>query len=109
MTKWDDFIQAVEQGAAAAALDALQGFKAEASADAKAFVIQTKTDFETWTAQVGAGTLSPEDMTDYVQADIALAKMAAITQAGIAAEDVERLRDDLVKIIVDAAFSTFRP
>jgi hypothetical protein len=109
MSAWDAFIAAVATGAASAARTALNGFEAEASADAKAFIAQAKTDFETWTTQVANGTLAKQDLADFIAADIALAQMTALTQAGIAASDIDRLRDALVDVIVNAAFTAFRP
>lgn len=109
MSQWDSFLQTVETGAAKAARNALQGYEAEATADARAFVTAMDADLKTWTAELANQQITADDMESYVQADAALATMAALTQAGIAAATLQRFRDALIDVVVTAATSTFLP
>lgn len=105
---WTEFFAAVEAGIAAAAEGALAGFVVEIKADTQAFLKQAETDLRTWTSELAAGQIDAEDLREYVEADVALAKLAALTAAGIGLADLQRFRDALVDTVVNAAVSTFK-
>ena len=59
--------------------------------------------------QLQAGQLTQDDFTDLVNGDKDLAKLDAITQAGLALEQVQRFRDALVNLVINAAFAASTP
>ncbi len=108
MSAWDEFLAKVETGVARAATGALAGFVAEAKSDAQTFLTAVAQDLKTWTAELAAGQIDAGDLMDFLAADEALAEMAALTEAGIAAADIQRFRDTLVNTVVSAAVATFK-
>jgi hypothetical protein len=108
MSQWDDFLAEAEHGVGAAAATALNGFVNEARNDCQSFLTAIEADLKTWTQQLATGQISGQDLSDFVQADAALATMAALTEAGIAAADLQRFRDTLVNVVINAALSSFK-
>lgn len=107
MSKFDDFVNGVVEGAKGLAKDSLKGLEKQASEDAKAFVKKTEADLQRWTHLLADKKLTKEDFQDLVKAKKALAEIHALTQAGIALTRLERFRTGLIDLVIDTAFKVF--
>lgn len=107
MADFDDFRDAVAEGARELGRDLLDGLEDEARADAEAFLTRTEADLRRWTKLLAAGELSEQDFADLVAAKKALAEIHALGRAGLAHARLERFRTRLVNLVIDAAFDTF--
>lgn len=106
-TKFDDFVEAVLEGAKELAKEIFNGFEGQAKEDAKAFVTKAKTDLKRWTKLLADKKLTEQDFGDLVQAKKALAEIHALTQAGIVLTKLERFRSGLINLVIDKAFEVF--
>ena len=109
MSDFSDFESAIISGAKGLAQGTLTGFVTEAENDAKSFLTQAAADLQQWTSQLQAGQLTQDDFTDLVNGDKDLARLDALTQAGIALAEVQRFRDALINLVINAAFTAFLP
>ena len=109
MSKFDEFFDAVLEGAKDLAKEILQGFITEAGEDTKAFLEKTRADLERWTGLLADKKLTEQDFSDLVLAKKALAQMHALTQTGLFLTKIERFRSSLINLIIDKAFDVFIP
>lgn len=107
MSKIDDFIAAVTEGAKGLAKDIFNGLEEQAQKDAGAFLEKTKDDIRQWTKLLAEKKLTKQELTDLIQAKKALAEIQALTQAGVALAELERFRTRLINLVIDTAFETF--
>ncbi len=107
MSKFDDFFSGVVDGVKDIAKGDLKSLLDAGREDAEAFLENSKTQLKRWTEKLAAGTLDKEEFTDLVEGRVELAKMFALTQAGISAARIQRFRDKLIKLVIDKAFSIF--
>ncbi len=103
MSKFDDFIAALEDGVRRLAKDRLKGFETQALSDTRAFIAKSKKDLERWTALLAEGKLSEQDFCDLVQAKKDLAELHALTDAGLALIKLDRFRTGLINLIIETA------
>jgi len=104
---FDNFINAVVEGAKDLAKEIFDGFANQAQEDAKAFLKKTEADLERWTQLLADKKLTEQDFGDLVQAKKALAEIHALTQAGIALTKLERFRRGLIDLVIEKAFEVF--
>jgi hypothetical protein len=109
MSAFTDFEDAVLSGAKTLAQGTFQGFVTQAENDAQNFLAQTRADLEEWTSQLASGDLTKDDFTDLVGGEKDLATLDALTQQGIGIIAIQRFRDDLINLVVQAAFKAFLP
>jgi hypothetical protein len=107
MSVFDDFLRGVVDGATNLAQQDLKDFVTQTQDDTKAFLAQSEADLRTFTHQLATGELSKDEFADLVGGLKDLAVMQALTRAGIAATRIQRLRDQLINLVVDTAFKTF--
>jgi hypothetical protein len=107
MAQFDDFINAVLEGAQQLAVSSLRDLAKEAQQDTDAFLQKTKKNMQRWTKLLAAGDLTKQDFSDLVEAKAALDEIHALTQAGIALADLDRFRSGLVNLVIDKAFAIF--
>jgi hypothetical protein len=103
MAKFDDFLEEVKTGVVAIARSEAADFIKQASDDGQAFVNALRADLETWTRQLVAGQLSAADFDFLVKGKKDLATMNALTQAGLTAIRIDRIRTAVINLIVTAA------
>jgi len=103
MSKFDDFIAALEDGVKRLAKDTLKGFETQALSDAQAFIAKCKKDLERWTELLTEGRLSKKDFCDLVQAKKDLAELHALTNAGLALIKLDQFRTALMNVVIEAA------
>lgn len=86
------------------AVGSLKDFVTQAQSDAQDFIESSKNDFELWTTQLSRGEINKPQFENLVQGQADLAEMHALTQAGIAQADIQRLRDGVINLLIEAAF-----
>lgn len=107
MSNFDDFVEAVKEGAKELAQETFNDFREDAKADAQAFIDKFKEDLKRWTKLLAQGDLSEQDFSDLIQAKKALAEIHLLRQKGVALTKLERFRSGLVNLIIDTAFDVF--
>jgi len=80
------------------------GLIGRVQADGEAFANAMKADLQLWTQQVTSGALSKADFEFLVRGKRDLATMNALTEAGAAQATVDRVRSQLVNLVITAAF-----
>lgn len=103
MSAFDDFREAVLSEAGQLARDFLHSNVDEAKAVARDFVDERKEKLELWARLRLNGELSQDEFDDLVRGEAELAKINALTQAGIAAERAEQFREKLTDVVLDKA------
>ena len=109
MTQLDDFGNAIHAGVVNIAKGDLKDFLKEAKDDTNQFLAATKEDLKTWTKQLADGDLSKDEFEFLLRGKEDLAEMHALTQAGIAAAQIQKFRDALIDLVIDTAFKVFVP
>jgi hypothetical protein len=107
MGNFNDFIDAVKNGAKDLARKIFDDFEAEARSDTKVFLNKIMQDMERWTRLLADGELTESDFRDLVQAKKALAEIHALRQKGIAMTKIEQFRRGLIDLVIDSAIETF--
>jgi hypothetical protein len=105
--KFDDFINAVLEGAKDLAKDIFDGFEDQAKEDARDFANKAEADLRRWVKLLADEKITKKDFRDLVEAKEALAEIHALTVAGIAATKLERFRSGLLDLVVNSAIKTF--
>ena len=101
---FDKFLRELKKGAKAVAKKEAAQFQKEANADAKAFFEAIKADLKVWTTQVADGKLSMKDFEFLVKGKKDLARLKALTQAGLSAVRIDRVRTAMIDLIITAAW-----
>jgi hypothetical protein len=107
MSKFDDYLSAVRDGAKELAKELFSELGENAKKDTQAFLESAKEDLERWTKLVAEGKLVKQDLSDLVEAKKALLEMRALREAGVFAATLERFRSGVLALVVDKAFSIF--
>ena len=107
MGSFDDFFNAVLDGSKGLATDALTGLVDKVRSDAKAFLQDSKKDLKDWTEALANNELSQMEFETLVRGQIDLTKMKALTDAGIAGARINKLKDDLINLVVGKAIDIF--
>jgi len=103
MFDFDAFLKELKIGIRDIAREEAKGFVRAARKDGKEFVDALKEDLELWTKQLADGELSVEDFEFLVRGKKDLAKMAGLTQAGLAAVRIDRIRMAMIDLVITAA------
>lgn len=104
MSKWTEYVDAVRSGAAALAKGAVKDFASEITDDAEAFARRSKADIERWIKMLAKHEISKTEFSDLIHGLKSLAAMNALKQAGLAVTKIQRLRDQIIDLIVEKAF-----
>jgi len=107
MANFDDFIDALKEGAKKLAGETFDGFEDQAKKDAEDFIEKSKEDLKRWTKLLAQGDINEQDVSDLVLAKKALAEMFALRQAGLTLIKLERFRKGFINLVVDTAFDVF--
>jgi len=105
--KFDDFVDALAEGAKDLAKDIFDGFEEQAKEDAKTFAQKAEADLRRWAKLLEEGKITKQDFGDLVEGKKALAEIHALTVAGISLTKLERFRSGLIDLVVDTAFKIF--
>ncbi len=104
---WEDFKDAIVDGAKQLAKETIGDFLDSAQDDAKAFLESIKDDLERWAKMLKNDEITKDDLKDLIEAKEALAEIRVLTQAGIAATKLERFRTGLINLVTNTAKSMF--
>lgn len=107
MAKWDDFVKAVRAGVSSLATGALKNYLTQLQTDAEDYLKQSEDQLKRWTQALAKGYLSKEEFDSLVMGRADLAKLKALTDAGIAMSTLKKLRNDLIDLVIDKAFAVF--
>lgn len=80
-----------------------QEYKEQALADGKALLNEVKDDLHRWLSLLAADHLKPDEFEWLVKSNKSLAKMTALKQSGIAAQQVKQFAKGLLNTIVDTS------
>lgn len=106
-SKFNGFVSDVAKGGKALGKDLFKELQTQATKDTKAFLAASKVNLRKWTKQLADGDLSKAEFQDLVRGEKDLAKLHALTEAGIAATKLERFRSGLITLVIDSAFGRF--
>jgi len=109
MANFDSFIDVVKDGIGDLAKETLKSAIEQAKDDAEAFLKRSANDLKRWTGMLATGELSKDEFESLVKGLKALAKMHALTQAGISIARINRFRNAVINLVLNAAFDTFLP
>lgn len=100
---WEEFKNAILDGAGALAKDTVGDLVDAAKSDADDFLESVKQDMLKWAKMLKNGEITPDEFSDLVEAKEALAEIRTLTQAGIAEIKIDRFRSGLIKLVTDTA------
>jgi len=103
MFNFDRFFQELKEGVVEIAKQEATAFAKEATDDGKEFLEAVKSNLQTWTQQLAKGELSQKDFEFLVKGQKDVAAMKALTQAGLAAIRIDRIRVAMIDLIITAA------
>ena len=103
MADYNEFLEALKDGAKELAKETFDGFEDQAISDTEAFARKCEADIKRRTAQLANGDLTEEDFQDLMEGKKALAEIHALTQAGIARVKLENFRVGPINLIVKTA------
>jgi hypothetical protein len=106
---FNDFKSQVVSNAGAQARNTLKDFVVIAEDDANAFLISSEEKLKRWAGMLAEGQLTKLEFSALVDSQKGLAVLNGLAHAGIAAAALQRFRDSLIDIVLDAAFKTFLP
>jgi len=107
MANFEDFIDALKEGAKELAKETFNGFEDQAKQGAEDFIEKSKEDLKRWTKLLAQGDINEQDFSDLVLAKKALAEMFALRQAGLTLIKLENFRKGFINLVVDTAFDVF--
>jgi hypothetical protein len=109
VSQYEAFVADVMDQLKKLAVGALKDQLAALQADTKAFLKDSDTKLKKWAQLRIEGDLDEEDVNFLVGSQVALAKMNALTQAGLSAIRLKKLREQITDIVVKAALARFIP
>lgn len=109
MSKFDVFKTQVLAEVEKLGQTTLTNFVTQAKSDTQQFLDAQTHALAVWTQELASGDIDKEDFNFLVHGQVALFQMHLLTQAGITAVQVQKFRDALIKIVVDAAVKIFIP
>jgi hypothetical protein len=104
MFNFNRFLKELQAGAVEIAKKEGAEYLKSAKADSQDFLETVKADLKRWTKLLAQGRLTKEDYEFLVKGKKDLAEMNALTQAGLAAVRVDRVRVALIDLIITTAF-----
>ena len=107
MSKFDDFINAVESGSGDLAEQLLKGFRDEAIADSKAFIRYSEGNLRRWSKLLAMKELSPDDFEWLVMGQKDLAELCMLKETGLGQVRIDLFRHALIALVIDSAFGIF--
>jgi len=102
---FDAFLDAAKKGVVDVAKTEAFDYLQDAQSDGNAFLESTKQDLLVWTQQLADGLLSQEEFEFLVKGQKDLAKMEALTQAGVGAAKIEAVRSGVINAVLTAALT----
>lgn len=107
MNDFDGFLAELKKSVGDLAQQTLKGGVDAAKADFEDFEEKAKAEWQLWTTALAKGDMDQNDLAGLLRGQVDLAKMHALTAAGLAAERIQKFRDAVIKIVFDTAIKTF--
>ena len=107
MGTFEDFEKAVLSGAKNLAVGSLKDLTGLAEQDAQDFLTSSAQKLQQWTTMLASQQITKDEFAALVDSQKALATLDALADAGAAAAALQRFRDGLIQLVIDAAFKTF--
>lgn len=107
MADFNDFLDTLKDEILDLATDHLDDLRDEAVQDTEQFLEDSEEDLKRWTRLLEAGAISEEDFESLVKGQKDLAQMEALKQAGLAAVEIDRFRENLIDRITGVARKFF--
>lgn len=107
MSKFDDFIDALQKELVDFAEYSWKNFKDAAVKDAEDFVEKSKGDLERWTKLLAKGGLTKDDFEWLMVGKKDVIELVALKQEGLARVAMDRFMNGLIDTIVSTAFKVF--
>ena len=109
MSQFDEFFDAVKQGVTPLIGDFVGGLKDDARNDVVAFLNAKAADLREWTGMLARGEITRREFEMMVKGAKSLVELRALRIAGVQAARLQRLRDGIIKLVLDKAIGTFLP
>ena len=109
MSDFDDFLAQLKKELSALAKSEVAGHVNAFLTDADQFVAETRSDLEMWTAELAQGQMTPEGFELAVRGKAEVLKLRALTEAGLAAVKIDRLKAAILDRVVSAAKKALLP
>jgi hypothetical protein len=93
-------IQTIETGIAGLAKSSLQNYLAQAKTDGQTILNAIQGNLQSWTSQLASGALSAADLKFLIQGQQEVVEMAALTQAGATAIQLDQFKQGVIDLIV---------
>lgn len=100
---FDEFFETLKVGVVDIAKTEATDFLDQAKDDGQKFLEQNRAKLQRWTKMLAAGDLTPHEFSFLVKGMKDLAQMHALTQAGMAAIRVDRIRVAVIDLVIMAA------
>ncbi len=107
MSKFSDFIDAIEGGVKELAKQTLKGFKEDALDDAKQFLGSSEDDLKRWSKLLAQGKLSEHDFEWLVMGKKDVIELLKLKQSGLALVRLDRFKSALLNLVIDTALDIF--
>lgn len=107
MADFDDFLDTLKDELFDLAADHLDDFKDQAVDDVEEFLDGAEEDMRRWTTLLAEDKISEDDFKSLVKGQKDLAQMEALEQAGLAAVELDRFRENLIDRVAGVARKFF--
>jgi hypothetical protein len=103
-----DILKQLEQGITNIAQSSLKNYLSQAQVDGKSFLAAIEDDLTNWTNLLAAGQLSADDFKDLVAGQKDLMQMVALTQAGVAAIQLDQFKQEVFGLVINTVMSALK-
>lgn len=107
MSRFDDFITALETNLADYARSSFAAWRDAATSDGEDFVAQTRDDLERWTQELAAGQIDEDEFMWLIGCKKDLAELLALKQKGLSEAKLDEFFHGLTGVITNTAVSIF--
>jgi hypothetical protein len=109
MSKFDQFWNGIRDGLPGLVGDFAKGAKDQAIGGMKTFLDRSRADLERWSGMLEKGDLSFDEFQSLLKGMKDAGEIRAIRVAGVTLARVQRLRDQLIDLLVKSATGAFLP
>ncbi len=103
-----DILKQLEQGITNIAQSSLKNYLSQAQVDGKSFLVAIQDDLTNWTNLLATGQLSANDFKDLVLGQKDLMQMVALTQAGVAAIQLDQFKQEVFGLVINTVLSVLK-
>lgn len=107
VTEFEDFFSRVLALVAVAVASMFEEYQDILRESTEAFLVDSTEELARWSGLLAAGAITPRDYSALVRARSAIARMEALSLAGMTRGEVSRFRSLLVESVVAAAIKVF--